>query len=78
MRRQHRKASRIRLIAQTQHERQHGVVVDHLLRAPFAFSINPYHLDDADGAYSNAGRDLPVGGHWSFFAQALRAATTYE
>lgn len=41
-------------------------------------SINPYHLDDADCGYSNAGRNLPASGHWSFFAQALRAATTYE
>ncbi|MGW7383578.1 hypothetical protein [Streptomyces sp. NPDC054794] len=41
-------------------------------------SINPYHLDDADGAYSDAGRNLPASGHWNFFAQALRAAITFE
>ncbi|WP_455710904.1 DUF7660 family protein [Streptomyces nigra] len=35
-------------------------------------------IEDADGWYSNAGRDLPADGDWSFFARALRAATTYE
>jgi hypothetical protein len=35
-------------------------------------------IDDADGWYSNVGRDLPTNGDWSFFALALRAATTYE
>ncbi|MGW5367138.1 DUF7660 family protein [Streptomyces sp. NPDC004009] len=35
-------------------------------------------IDDADGWYSNAGRDLPASGDWSFFARALQAATTYE
>ncbi|MGC0375949.1 DUF7660 family protein [Streptomyces sp. SAI-229] len=35
-------------------------------------------IDDADGWYSNAGRNLPADGDWSFFARALRAATTYE
>uniref|UniRef100_J1ZWJ2 DUF7660 domain-containing protein n=1 Tax=Streptomyces auratus AGR0001 TaxID=1160718 RepID=J1ZWJ2_9ACTN len=35
-------------------------------------------IDDADGWYSNAGRELPANADWSFFAQALRAATTYE
>ena len=35
-------------------------------------------IDDADGWYSNAGRELPADGNWTFFAQALRAATIYE
>ncbi|MEW2402480.1 hypothetical protein [Streptomyces sp. NPDC046862] len=35
-------------------------------------------IDDADGWYSNAGRELPANGDWSFFARALRAATVYE
>ncbi|MHA5051547.1 DUF7660 family protein [Streptomyces sp. SD15] len=35
-------------------------------------------IDDADGWYSNAGRELPTNGDWSFFARALRAATVYE
>ncbi|MEV6589407.1 DUF7660 family protein [Streptomyces acidicola] len=35
-------------------------------------------IDDADGWYSNAGRELPTNGDWSFFARALRAATSYE
>ncbi|MEU9626011.1 hypothetical protein ACFZDB_15310 [Streptomyces luteogriseus] len=35
-------------------------------------------MDDADGWYSNAGRNLPASGDWSFFARALLAATTYE
>ncbi|MDF2271011.1 hypothetical protein P2Q00_37135 [Streptomyces coacervatus] len=34
-------------------------------------SINPYHLDDADGGYNNTARHLPASGHWSFFARAL-------
>lgn len=35
-------------------------------------------IDDADGWYRNAGRELPANGDWSFFARALRAATIYE
>ncbi|MER5514267.1 hypothetical protein [Streptomyces sp. NPDC002763] len=35
-------------------------------------------IDDADGWYGNAGRSLPADGDWSFFARALRAATSYE
>jgi hypothetical protein len=35
-------------------------------------------IDDADGWYSNAGRELPGSGDWTFFARALRAATIYE
>ncbi|WP_406376234.1 hypothetical protein OG788_42505 [Streptomyces sp. NBC_00647] len=35
-------------------------------------------IDDADGWYSNTGRELPAGGDWRFFARALRAATIYE
>jgi hypothetical protein len=35
-------------------------------------------VDDADGWYSNAGRDLPAGDDWSFFARSLRIATAYE
>ncbi|WEH16490.1 hypothetical protein [Streptomyces sp. VNUA24] len=35
-------------------------------------------IDDADGWYSNAGRNLPASGDWSFFARALQTATTYE
>ncbi|MBZ3908191.1 MULTISPECIES: DUF7660 family protein [Streptomyces] len=35
-------------------------------------------IDDADGWYANVARDLPADGDWSFFAQALRAATNYE
>jgi hypothetical protein len=35
-------------------------------------------IDDAGGWYGNADRNLPVDGAWSFFARALRAATTYE
>ncbi|MFE5080010.1 DUF7660 family protein [Streptomyces mirabilis] len=35
-------------------------------------------IDDADGWYGNVGRELPANGDWSFFARALRAATTYE
>ncbi|MFI8244195.1 hypothetical protein ACIF83_44440 [Streptomyces sp. NPDC085866] len=35
-------------------------------------------IDDADGWYSNAGRNLPASGDWSFFARALQAATNYE
>ncbi|MFF8972233.1 hypothetical protein [Streptomyces sp. NPDC014995] len=35
-------------------------------------------IDDADGWYGNAGRELPVNGDWRFFARALRAATVYE
>ncbi|WP_406472610.1 hypothetical protein [Streptomyces sp. NBC_01615] len=35
-------------------------------------------IDDAEGWYSNAGREMPASSDWSFFAQALRAATTYE
>jgi hypothetical protein len=35
-------------------------------------------MEDADGWYSNAGRNLPASGDWSFFARALLAATTYE
>ncbi|MGW0798123.1 DUF7660 family protein [Streptomyces sp. NPDC002692] len=35
-------------------------------------------IDDADGWYGNGGRTLPESGDWSFFAQALRAAMTYE
>ncbi|MET7912716.1 DUF7660 family protein [Streptomyces avermitilis] len=35
-------------------------------------------IDDADGWYSNAGRELPVSGDWTFFARALRAAAIYE
>jgi hypothetical protein len=35
-------------------------------------------IDDADGWYRNTGRELPAGGDWTFFAQALRAATMYE
>jgi hypothetical protein len=35
-------------------------------------------IDDADGWYRNAGRELPADGDWSFFARALRAATIYE
>ncbi|MFE7708562.1 hypothetical protein ACFU6I_22825 [Streptomyces sp. NPDC057486] len=35
-------------------------------------------IEDADGWYRNAGRELPASGDWSFFARALRAATIYE
>ncbi|WP_336114122.1 DUF7660 family protein [Streptomyces sp. PTD9-10] len=35
-------------------------------------------IGDADGWYSNAGRELAAGGDWGFFARALRAATLYE
>lgn len=35
-------------------------------------------IDDADGWYGNAGRELPANGDWNFFARALRAATRYE
>ncbi|WP_330467054.1 hypothetical protein OG547_17595 [Streptomyces longwoodensis] len=35
-------------------------------------------IDDAEGWYGNAGRDLPANGDWSFLARALQAATTYE
>ncbi|MET9899674.1 hypothetical protein [Streptomyces sp. NPDC006446] len=35
-------------------------------------------IDDADGWYSNADRELPANGDWSFFARAPRAATLYE
>ncbi|MFD6287576.1 hypothetical protein ACFWDP_37015 [Streptomyces anthocyanicus] len=35
-------------------------------------------IDDADGWYGNAGREIPTNGDWSFFARALRAATLYE
>ncbi|MGD1221713.1 hypothetical protein AB9Q10_25215 [Streptomyces krungchingensis] len=35
-------------------------------------------IDDADGWYRNAGRELPDSGDWRFFARALRAATIYE
>ncbi|ALO95115.1 hypothetical protein SHL15_4013 [Streptomyces hygroscopicus subsp. limoneus] len=35
-------------------------------------------IDDADGWYSNAGRQMPSNGDWSFFARALRAASIYE
>ncbi|MFF5936000.1 hypothetical protein [Streptomyces sp. NPDC012508] len=35
-------------------------------------------IDDADGWYRNAGRELPAEGDWRFFAQALQAATMYE
>ncbi|TVZ77115.1 hypothetical protein [Streptomyces sp. BK340] len=35
-------------------------------------------IGDADGWYSNAGRELAAGGDWGFFARALRAATIYE
>jgi len=35
-------------------------------------------IDDSDGWFSNAGRELPANGDWSFFAQALQAATSYE
>ncbi|MFD5521553.1 hypothetical protein [Streptomyces sp. NPDC127066] len=35
-------------------------------------------IDDADGWYSNTGRELPASGDWTFFARALRAATIYE
>jgi len=35
-------------------------------------------IDDADGWYSNTGRELPARGDWRFFARALRAATVYE
>ncbi|WP_455681889.1 DUF7660 family protein [Streptomyces tanashiensis] len=35
-------------------------------------------IDDVDGWYRNAGRELPANGDWSFFARALRAATGYE
>ncbi|MFF1406479.1 hypothetical protein [Streptomyces sp. NPDC058294] len=35
-------------------------------------------IDDANGWYSNAGRNLPASGDWNFFARALQAATTYE
>jgi hypothetical protein len=35
-------------------------------------------IGDADGWYSNAGRDLPASGDWSFVARALQAATSYE
>ncbi|WP_405828274.1 hypothetical protein [Streptomyces sp. NBC_01176] len=35
-------------------------------------------IDDADGWYSNTGRELPPSGDWRFFARALRAATIYE
>ncbi|MGW2604504.1 DUF7660 family protein [Streptomyces mirabilis] len=35
-------------------------------------------IDDADGWYCNANRELPAHGDWGFFARALRAATIYE
>ncbi|MET7845724.1 hypothetical protein ABZT45_45935 [Streptomyces sp. NPDC005356] len=35
-------------------------------------------IDDADGWYSNTGREVPASGDWMFFARALRAATSYE
>lgn len=35
-------------------------------------------IDDADGWYRNAGRELPPHGDWAFFARALSAATVYE
>ncbi|MFD8805255.1 hypothetical protein [Streptomyces sp. NPDC059597] len=35
-------------------------------------------INDADGWYSNAGRQMPSNGDWSFFARALRAASIYE
>ncbi|MET8562477.1 hypothetical protein ABZV75_18425 [Streptomyces flaveolus] len=35
-------------------------------------------IDDADGWYGNAGRELPPNGDWTFFARALQAATMYE
>ncbi|QNS06192.1 DUF7660 family protein [Streptomyces xanthii] len=35
-------------------------------------------IDDADGWYRNAGREMPTDGDWRFFAQALEAATVYE
>ncbi|WP_427923253.1 DUF7660 family protein [Streptomyces sp. cg40] len=35
-------------------------------------------IDDADGWYNDDAHDLPASGDWSFFARALRAATTYE
>ncbi|MEU5707116.1 DUF7660 family protein [Streptomyces flaveolus] len=35
-------------------------------------------IDDAEGWYSNTGRELPPGGDWTFFARALQAATVYE
>ncbi|MFI9601277.1 DUF7660 family protein [Streptomyces nodosus] len=35
-------------------------------------------IDDAGGCYRNDGRELPANGDWSFFAQALDAATMYE
>ncbi|MGW4148402.1 DUF7660 family protein [Streptomyces albogriseolus] len=35
-------------------------------------------IDDADGWYSNAGRNLPASGDWDFFARALQAVITYE
>jgi len=35
-------------------------------------------VDDADGWYGNASRELPVSGDWTFFARALQAATIYE
>ncbi|SFH09204.1 DUF7660 family protein [Streptomyces mirabilis] len=35
-------------------------------------------IDDADGWYANADRELPANGDGSFFARALRAATMYE
>ncbi|WP_277326024.1 hypothetical protein [Streptomyces sp. JH14] len=38
----------------------------------------PAWIDDADGWYSNTGREMPASGDWRFFARALRAATIYE
>ncbi|AYC40177.1 DUF7660 family protein [Streptomyces griseorubiginosus] len=35
-------------------------------------------IDDSDGWFRNAGRESPVNCNWSFFAQALQAATAYE
>lgn len=35
-------------------------------------------IDDANGWYSNAGRELPANGDWGFFARALGAAAVYE
>lgn len=34
-------------------------------------------IDDAGGWFRNAGRNPPASVDWSFFARALRAATTY-